>query len=125
MAGRSMENEMKRKIFPLSAAIMLGAFAAFASETPALAAQSPLSQFIFGKAYNDGVTAVQITPQARHDGDLPISVIYATPNAIRLSQSIVGADAHLRKAIADRGISLHNVVKVETALNGGHVLYYH
>ncbi len=83
MAGRSMENEMKRKIFPLSAAIMLGAFAAFASETPALAAQSPLSQFIFGKAYNDGVTAVQITPQARHDGDLPISVIYATPNAIR------------------------------------------
>lgn len=116
---------MKRKIFPLFAGVMLGAVTAFASQTPAFAAQSPLSQFLFGKAYNDGVTAVQITRQARHDGDLPISVIYATPNTIRASQAIVGADAHLRKAIADRGISLHNVVKVETALNGGHVLYYH
>jgi hypothetical protein len=119
-----MENDMKHRISTVSGAALLALGAAAAIQTPAFAAQSRLSQIIFGKAYNDGVTAVQITSQARHDGELPISVIYATANTMRSAQATVGADAHLRQAIADRGIALHNVVKVETALNGGHVLYY-
>lgn len=115
---------MKNKIVTLAGAAVIGVITAFASQTPALAAQSRLSQIIFGKAYNDGVTAIQVTSQTRHDDDLPISVVYATPNTMRSAQRTVGSSAHLRQAIADRGIALHNVVKVETALNGGHVLYY-
>jgi len=115
---------MKDRISNIAGAALLAAAAISAAQTSAFAAQSRLSEIIFGKAYNDGVTAIQITPQTRHDGDLPISVVYATPNTVRVAQRTVGANAQLRQAIADRGISLHNVVKVETAMNGGHVLYY-
>jgi hypothetical protein len=94
------------------------------SSAPVLAEQSRLSEVIFGKAYNDGVTAIRITHWSRRDQQLPLSVMYPMASTIRAAQSKVRGDRHLLQAIADRGIALHNVVEVQTALNGGHVIYY-
>lgn len=111
-----------KKILPalLTAAAIAGAFPA----TGALAGQSKVSEFIFGKAYNDSVTAIRITSASQYDQPLPLSLRHPMPSDIREAQATVSADRHLMQAIADRGIALKNVIQVQRALNGGHVIYY-
>jgi hypothetical protein len=106
------------------AVLAIGMLVGASSVTPAVAAQSRLSEVIFGKAYNDGVTAIRITHFSRRDQQLPLSVMYPMASTIRAARAMVSNDRHLLQAIADRGIALHNVVEVQTALNGGHVIYY-
>lgn len=91
---------------------------------PAFAAQSEASAILFGRAYNDGVSAVHVGPQSSHYDNLPISILYATDNTIGRAQAQVKGDSHLRRAIATRGIALHNIIGIETAADGSSILYY-
>jgi hypothetical protein len=113
---------MRRKIGTLLALTLFGASLALAA--PAAAEQTLLSRIIFGKIYNDGVTAIRVTVYTKHDGAIPLAVAYASRSDMRNVQRAVRADPALMQAIAARGIALHNVVGLETAMNGGHILYY-
>jgi hypothetical protein len=121
-AGRAFgDNEMKRVLPALAAfGIVSGAL----SVAPAFAEQSVLSQVIFGKAYNDGVTAIRLTSQSQYDQPLPLQLKHPMPSMIRKAQATVSGDPRLMQAIEARRIALKNVVEVVTALNGGHVIYY-
>lgn len=95
-----------------------------AGTVPALAEQSRASEIIFGKAYDDNVIAIQVAPiYGRGDGyeRTPHS---ANSLTIRLAQAQARRDPSLQHALEIRGISLHNVLRVETAGNGGKVVYY-
>ncbi|WP_454853438.1 hypothetical protein [Rhizobium binxianense] len=113
---------MQRKIGTLLALTLFGASLAFAA--PAAAEQTLLSKIIFGKVYDDGVTAIRITVYTKHDGAIPLAIAYAGRDDMSKAQSAVRSDPRLMRAIAARGIALHNVVGLETAMNGGHILYY-
>lgn len=115
-----------KRILPalLMVGALAGALASALPAAPALAGQSKVSEFIFGKAYNDSVTAIRITSLSQREQSLPLSLRHPMPSGIREAQATVSADRHLMQAIADRGIALKNVIQVQRALNGGHVIYY-
>ncbi len=122
---RRGDNALKR-ILPalLMVGAVAGALSAFLPAAPVMAGQSKVSEFVFGKAYNDGVTAIRITSASQRDQPLPLSLRHPMPSGIREAQATVSADKRLMQAIADRGIALKNVIQVQRALNGAHVIYY-
>ena len=108
---------MKRII----SAVFAGLLLAPAVTSPALADETELSAVLFGRNYNDGVMAVSVWPgHAERRAGGPDE----TPARMRMAQAEVAADPTLRAAIERRNIALHNVVWVQTAANGGRILYY-
>ncbi|MBP1851264.1 hypothetical protein [Rhizobium halophytocola] len=93
---------------------------------PAKADQSVASQVVFGKIYNDGVTAIHVLGPNRRTlaGMLPLSVTVATPASKRREQAEASADPRVMDALAARHIELQNVIEVQTAANGGKIIYY-
>lgn len=104
--------------------IALLAIGTIAAAAPAFAGEAKLAEIIFGKSYNDGVTAIRVTGASQYDQPLPLSVKHPMASTIRQAQSTVSGNPQLMRAISDRRIALHNVIEVVTALNGGHVIYY-
>jgi len=108
--------------------ILAASLAALASaaafSAPAMAEQSQASQIIFGKAYADDVIAIQVAPIYGQGDGYERTVNSANSLIIRKAQAEAGRDPMLQHALALRGISLHNVLRVETAGNGGKVVYY-
>ncbi len=94
-----------------------------AAALPAQAEQSELSVFLFGRDYNDGVMAVSVTENRERGDDLRLSN-YAFPARMRIAQELVLADPSLQEALARRNIATHNVLWVQTAANGGRIIYY-
>ncbi|MBW8447195.1 MAG: hypothetical protein K0M49_16365 [Arenimonas sp.] len=108
---------MKRFIGAVFAGLML----APAVVSPVLAGDTELSAILFGRNYNDGVMAVSVWPgHAERRAGGPDE----TPSRMRAAQAEVAADPMLVAAIERRNIALHNVVWVQTAANGGRILYY-
>ena len=102
-------------------AVFAGLLLAPAVTSPALADETELSAILFGHNYNDGVMAVSVWPgHAERRAGGPDE----TPARMRMAQAEVAADPTLRAAIDRRNIALHNVVWVQTAANGGRILYY-
>lgn len=92
---------------------------------PALAGDG-LSAILFGRNYNDGVAAVQIVHRPNDAGDgLPQAALYSTPARKRQVQAMIMNDPNLLAALDRRNISPHNVAWVQTALNGGKIVYYY
>jgi hypothetical protein len=91
---------------------------------PAAAEQSQLSQIIFGKAYDDDVIAIQVAPIYGKSDGYRRSIRTLNSEIIRNAQAQASRDPSLQHALAIRGIKLHNVLRVETAGNGGKVVYY-
>ncbi|HBF32295.1 hypothetical protein [Rhizobium sp.] len=105
----------------LATAILLTGLGA----APANAGQSELSKILFGTTYDDNVTVVDAGHPVHHqDRGIPPTVVYATPDRIRTAQAEVGNNPALRTALQKRNIRVHNVLWVQTALNGGTVVYY-
>ncbi|HEX2146604.1 MAG TPA: hypothetical protein VHG11_03015 [Pseudorhizobium sp.] len=94
-----------------------------ATAVPAQAEQSELSVFLFGRDYNDGVMAVPVTENRERGDDLRLSN-YAFPARMRIAQGLVMGDPYLQHALARRNIAVHNVLWVQTAANGGRIIYY-
>lgn len=93
--------------------------------SPAIADDAQLAAILFGRNYNDGVTAVSVWPgHADRGGGGAAEPTSQTPARLRAAQAEVAADPTLQAAIERRHIALHNVVWVETAANGGRILYY-
>lgn len=93
--------------------------------SPAMADDAQVAAILFGRNYNDGVTAVSVWRGHvdRRSGG-PAVQASQTPARLRAAQAEVAADPSLQAAIERRNIALHNVVWVETAANGGRILYY-
>lgn len=116
---------MKMKNAAVLAGILPWILAATIGASPALAEQSELSRILFGRSFNDNVTAVQVGPSWRDtEGTLPFFVINPHPVRIRTAQAEVAADAGLRDALELRKIAAKNVIWVQTAANGGKIVYY-
>ena len=107
---------MKRKLVAAAIGVLLGA----AIAGPTQAQQSELSVFLFGRYYNDGVTAIPITPERTEDQRHPSYFLY--PARMRIAQRIVMGDPALLDALARRQIAVHNVLWVQTAANGGRII---
>lgn len=93
--------------------------------SPAMADDAQVAAVLFGRNYNDGVTAVSVwrSHVDRRSGG-PAVRTSQTPARLRVAQAEVAADPTLQAAIERRNIALHNVVWVETAANGARILYY-
>lgn len=112
---------MRRITGALLAALSLFTFAT----SPAIADDAELATILFGRNYNDGVTAVSVGPGHDDRGGGGAGVPTSqTPARLRAAQAEVAADPTLQAAIERRHIALHNVVWVQTAANGGRILYY-
>jgi len=81
-------------------------------------------EILFGKQYNGNVTAIRVDRGGVHRHTYPMQVIYPTGNSMRLAQASVTEDPSLSAALEVRGIAPHNVLWVETAFNGGKIVYY-
>ncbi|MBC2771418.1 hypothetical protein H6M51_00995 [Rhizobium sp. AQ_MP] len=81
-------------------------------------------EILFGKQYNGNVTAIHVDRGGVNRHTYPMQVIYPTGNSMRLAQSAVTEDPSLAAALKVRGISPHNVLWVDTAFNGGKIVYY-
>ncbi|EHS50336.1 hypothetical protein PDO_2601 [Rhizobium sp. PDO1-076] len=109
----------------MNSAVLAGLLAAAIGASPALAEQSELSRILFGRSFNDNVTAVQVGPSWRDtEGTVPFFVMNPHPVRIRAAQAEVAADAGLRAALQVREIAAKNVIWVQTAANGGKIVYY-
>jgi hypothetical protein len=111
---------MKTLVKPAILAILL----AGAMTLPVSAAQSLASKILFGTFYNDNVSVVNV-PNHIHarERDLPLGVIYPSRQRIETSQAEVTNSPALRTALQQRNIRIKNVIWVETALNGGKIVY--
>lgn len=107
----------------LIAAIL--AFAGVVAGSQSALAESEFATFLFGRNYNDGVMAIAV-PLGGQKNDRPVSpfAIRPLPITIRIAQAKVSQDAALVAAIERRNIALHNVLWVDTAANGGRIIYY-
>ena len=94
--------------------------------TPAFAGDGELASILFGKVYNDGVTAVQVGAGYRwRNGDVPLFVRHPSAALMRTAQAEAASDPILGEALSRRGIALHNVIWVQTAMNGGRIIYHY
>lgn len=118
---RAMENKTMKKALAASLAILA---ATVAGSSAALAEQSRASEIIFGKAYDDNVIAIQVAPIYGQGDGYQRTPRSANSVMIRAAQAEASRDRQLQQALAIRGIALHNVLRVETAGNGGKVVYY-
>ncbi|ATN32651.1 hypothetical protein ACO34A_02385 [Rhizobium sp. ACO-34A] len=108
-----------------SAALLAGLALLTSGALPAFA-DDGLVSILFGRNYNDGVSAVKIVHRPNHVGEsLPQAVQYSTPARVRQAQAMIMNDPSLLAALERRDISPYNVAWVQTALNGGKIIYYY
>jgi len=105
---------------PVLAASLLAGIAS----VPAHAEQNLLSKIVFGTFYNDNVTVIDASHPGGHGSrDLPLNVIYPSSEMVKTSQAEVKNSPALRAALQKRNIRTFNVLWVQTAMNGGKVVY--
>lgn len=117
---------MMRKTILAAAVAMasLGAASAQAASYVEAGGWTP-REILFGKQYNGNVTAIRVDPGGGSARDqYPLQAIYPTGNSQRLAQGEVSDDPSLVAALKIRGIAQHNVLWVQTAMNGGKIVYY-
>ncbi len=81
-------------------------------------------EILFGKQYNGNVTAIRVDRGSFERHTYPQQAIYPTGNSLALAQAVVAEDQSLSAALKVRGIAPHNVLWVQTAYNGGKIVYY-
>ncbi|TPP09555.1 hypothetical protein [Rhizobium glycinendophyticum] len=120
---------MNRKTaLAIAMAVTLGAASAQAGNYVEVQKLTP-QEVLFGKRYDDNVTAVRVVETGgRGDrdarDDLPLQVVFPTGNSLRTAQAQVADDASLSAALKTRKIATRNVLWVQTAMNGGKIVYY-
>lgn len=119
---------MKNAVLAIAMAATLGAASAQAGNYVEVQKLTP-QEILFGKHYDDNVRAVRVVGSGgrgdRDDrDDLPLQVVLPTGNSLRMAQAQVTQDAHLAAALKTRKIATRNVLWVQTAMNGGKIVYY-
>ncbi|MBB4953236.1 hypothetical protein H4S14_001497 [Agrobacterium vitis] len=88
------------------------------------AEQSQLSKIVFGTFYDDNVSIVNVANHMHgRERDLPLIAIYPSRQRIETSQSEIRNSPALTEALQKRNIRIKNVIWVQTALNGGKIIY--
>lgn len=116
---------MMKKIV-LAAAVAATSFAALpaSAATYVEAGGWTPREILFGKQYNGNVTAIRVDRGGLERHSYPQQAIYPTGNSLRMAQAMVTEDPSLSAALEVRGIAPHNVLWVQTAFNGGKIVYY-
>lgn len=106
-----------KKAIALAGLISASAFAAGAS------AQTMDTQMT--AASTSGVTVVNVTndPSSGNGSRLPQSVSNPSPDVIQNAQAELQSDPALVDALASQNVELSNVIAIQTAANGGKVVY--
>ena len=105
------------------AASTVGGVAAQAATYVEAGAWTP-REILFGKQYNGNVTAIRVDRGSFDRHTYPQQAIYPTGNSLALAQAVVAEDPSLSAALEVRGIAPHNVLWVQTAFNGGKIVYH-
>ncbi|WP_275783800.1 hypothetical protein [Pararhizobium gei] len=90
---------------------------------PSGAAES-LGTILFGQPTQPGIIAFVIG-RGKHDDDAKIPSIYRypSPEMVARAQNEIASDAVIRDYLNERNIQPHNVLAIQTAANGGKVIY--
>ena len=95
----------------------VGASAAFAGNwTP--------KEVIFGKQYGGNIMAIKVDRGGFDRHSYPLQARYPTGNTLAMAQGQVSNDPSLVAALDARGIAPQNVLWVQTAMNGGKIVYF-
>jgi hypothetical protein len=114
----------------LAAVIAVATFATFPAQAATPAATYvevgawTAREILFGKQYHGNVSTVRVDRGSFERHTYPMQAIYPTGNSLRLAQAAVTEDPSLSAALKVRGIATHNVLWVETAYNGGKIVYH-
>jgi hypothetical protein len=115
---------MKKTILAAAlAAATLGAVSAQAATYVEAGGWTP-REILFGKQYNGNVTAIRVDRGSFERHTYPMQAIHPTGNSLALAQAAVTEDPSLVAALKVRGIATHNVLWVQTAYNGGKIVYH-
>ncbi len=115
---------MKKTILAAAlAAATLGAVSAQAATYVESGGWTP-REILFGKQYNGNVTAIRVDRGSFERHTYPMQAIHPTGNSLRQAQAAVTEDPSLVAALKVRGIATHNVLWVQTAYNGGKIVYH-
>jgi hypothetical protein len=106
-----------KKAIALAALISASAFAAGAS--------AQTMDTGMPAASTEGVTVVNVTndPSSGSGSRLPQSVSNPGPDVIQNAQAELQSDPSLADALAMQNVELANVIAIETAANGGKIVY--
>src|SRR5690606_27971077 len=105
--------------------LLIPALTSPAMTSSAMADEAELAAILFGRNYNDGVTAICVW-HCRFERLAGGPVMPTSHNSarMRVAQSEDYSVPDVRVAIDWLNIALHNVVWVQTAAYGGRILYY-
>lgn len=108
-----------RKFVPLVFAAVVMALPV----APAAGAQS-LGTILFGRPLEPGLLVVVMRPSYHDDQDrIPLIYRYPSAETVARAQDEIASNAALRDALVRRNIHPQNVVAVQTAANGGKIIY--
>jgi hypothetical protein len=75
---------------------------------------------------NDGVSVVYLTPMSQSDhANMPVPDQFANPTeaTTAAAQNEIQTDPQLLASLETRNVQLNNVVAIDTAANGGKIVY--
>lgn len=104
----------------LAAAVAAMTFSASA----ALAGNWTPKEILFGKQYGGNVMAIKVDRGGYDRHSYPLQARYPTGNSLARAQGEVAEDPSLSAALDIRGIAPQNVLWVQTAMNGGKIVYF-
>lgn len=97
---------------------------ALALTAAAPAAAGTLGTFLFGRPLEPGLLVIVMRPSYHDDQDrIPLIYRYPSAETVARAQDEIASNAALREALERRNIHPQNVVAVQTAANGGKIIY--
>ncbi len=101
-------------------------FAAGALALPAAppATAETLGTILFGRPLEPGLLVIVMRPSYHDDQDrIPLIYRYPSAETVARAQDEIASSPALREALERRNIQPQNVVAVQTAANGGKIIY--
>ncbi|WEZ82975.1 hypothetical protein P6U16_18845 [Rhizobium sp. 32-5/1] len=86
-------------------------------------ADEPVGNILFGRPLEPGINVVWLNTDSQNDQRAPVIYRNPSPETRANAQSEVMSNPTLRDFIERRHIQPHNVLAIETAANGGKVLF--
>ncbi|OJF96775.1 hypothetical protein [Pararhizobium antarcticum] len=114
---------MRRLTALALAAMALSLSSPLAASANDVADDTAAGNIIFGRPLEPGINVVWLSTDSRNDQRAPVIYRDPSPETRANAQSEVMSDPMLRDFIARRHIAPHNVLAIETAANGGKILF--
>ncbi len=105
-----------------SLALAFAAAALTLSTTPPASAAETLATILFGHPSESGIAVIILRPSDRDDR-APSFYRHPSPYTLARAQDEIASNAVLRASLDRRNIRPHNVLAVQTALDGSKIVY--